>query len=179
MERANTKFRTVYEGGEGFGFEDDDSEEARSVQKALLQVQRFVAQKAEAKKAILLQGDGNPEGEMSDEDLPEEAFGEEDDEEALMEDIRQHAAKLPTQEGKTKDEPALLTLEAHAKLRSDAKERLKAAREKEGKTNKNSKPRKEKTKPNKDTLVKQGGKKHGPATKKDQLAAQNAADEEA
>jgi len=161
-------------------FEDDESEDAKSAQTPLLEVQRFVVKKAEAKQTHLLQGwnDGDPEDDMSEEELPEDTF-DEDDEEALMEDIRQHAAKLPTQEGKENGEPALLSLEAHAKLRSEAKARQKAAREKEGKTSKNSKPS-GKAKPSKDGLVKQGGKKHGPtpaANKKDQLAAQNAANE--
>ena len=119
--------------------------------------------------------DGNPETEMSEDEGDEEEGNDEHDEEALMEDIRQHAAKLPTQEGKNNGKPALLSLEAHAKLRSEAKARQKTAREKEGKACKNSKAPGE-TKPGKAMQKQQGGNKNGgkpAANKKEQLSAQN------
>ena len=100
-------------------------------------------------------------GDRSDDEDEEEEEHDDDDEEALMEDIKQHAATLPTQEGKDSSEPALLSLEDHAKLHREAKARQKAAREKEGKTVKGSKAT-GKSKPSKESLVKQGSKKNVP-----------------
>ena len=83
-----------------------------------------------------------------------------------MEDIKQHAAKLPTQPGKDSSQPVMLSVEENAKLRKEAKARQKEKKEEEGKTVKGNKAIGKKH-------LKQHGKKNGPtlAAKKDQDAA--------
>ena len=83
-----------------------------------------------------------------------------------MEDIKQHAAKLPTQDGKDNSQPVALSCEDYAKLRREAKARQNEKKEKEGKTVKGNKAIGKKH-------LKQNGKKNGPtlAAKKDQDAA--------
>ena len=56
-----------------------------------------------------------------------------------MEDIKQHAAKLPTQAGKDSSQPVMLSVEENAKLRKEANARQKEQKEKEGKTVKGNK----------------------------------------
>ena len=93
-----------------------------------------------------------------------------------MEDIKQHAAKLPTQDGKDSSQPVALSCEDYAKLRREAKARQKEKKEKEGKTVKGNKAA-GKNKPSKDSLVKQGGKKNNPPpalSKKDQTTPASA-----
>ena len=77
-------------------FETDHSDEAAEAQRFLVVVQGYVVKKFNAMQAYHLPGwnDGNPE-EITDDEGQEED-GDEDEAE-LMEDIKQHAAKLPTQ----------------------------------------------------------------------------------
>jgi len=151
-----------------FVFEQDDSDEAKEAQKAIVLVQNFVTKQAEARRAYLLpgwnDGAGNPEEVSDDEGFEEE--GEEDeeaDEAELMEDIKQLTAKMPTQKGKDGNQPLMLSVEENAKLRKEAKDIQKERKEKEGKAVRSSKPIAKKH-------LKQSGKKHGPTltTKKDQ-----------
>ena len=156
-----------------FVFEQDDSDEAKEAQKAIVLVQNFVTKQAEARRAYLLpgwnDGRGNPE-EISDDEGHQEEEEEEDEEEdeaELMADIKQLAAKLPTQQGKDSNQPVMLSVEENAKLRKEAKDIQKERKEKEGKAVRGSKPIAKKH-------LKQSGKKHGLilTAKKDQDAVE-------
>ena len=129
-------------------------------------MQDYFTKQAEARRVELQSGGGaNEPEEISDDEWPEE--DEDADEAELMEDIKQHAAKLPTQMGKDSNQPVMLSVEENAKLRKEAKDRQKERKEKEGTTVRNSKAIGKKH-------LKQSGKKHGLtlAAKKDQDAAE-------
>ena len=95
-------------------WEEDESEEGEEAQAALLVVQKYAFKKAEAKKANLMTGwnGGNPEDEMSADELPElsEAEGE-DDEEMDMEEFKKKSGDNPQ------------TLEDWQKYRKEQKEK--------------------------------------------------------